>query len=454
MKNLKSEKGSITLFVLFSTIFFIMFLTTAYIASTNTERAQQESIARTKEIYEKDYENREEIYNSYIEESLPTGHKQLEYIESTGTQYIDIGIIGKYGLSTYARLSVSNTTNENKVLLGSRSGGDTRIYLGYRQYNSTINIGYRTEITSSTTPVRNVISEYKYSLNNGYAKVVKDGVEILSQTIETNYTNNTNLYLFGNNYGGNLNNAISCKLYSFKLYDNGTLIRNLIPCLDTAGVPCMYDTVTKQSFYNAGTGEFKYKLKQGVLPTGYKQLEYIESTGTQYINTNIHPVNHRTEVEFEITSLVNRLGEPVFGVDQYVSGDSKHRYHFTIYNNKYYWAVTTGENNAGTYTTGKHRVIYNDTENNVYLDNELIGNTLGVNISEGNVLFGYRKANDLYFHGKYYSCVITDNLTEQIILNLIPVLDENDKPCMYDLVSKQSFYNQGTGDDFVAGPEV
>lgn len=37
---------------------------------------------------------------------------------------------------------------------------------------------------------------------------------------------------------------------------NNELVRNFIPALDSQGKPCMYDTVTQQSFYNQGTGEF------------------------------------------------------------------------------------------------------------------------------------------------------------------------------------------------------
>ena len=48
----------------------------------------------------------------------------------------------------------------------------------------------------------------------------------------------------------------------FKLYENNKIIFNLIPALDVSKKPCMYDTVTKQSFYNQGTGEFLYKEKE------------------------------------------------------------------------------------------------------------------------------------------------------------------------------------------------
>ena len=47
------------------------------------------------------------------------------------------------------------------------------------------------------------------------------------------------------------------KIYYAKLFDNeSNIIWNGIPCLDTNGTPCMYDTVSGQTFYNQGTGEF------------------------------------------------------------------------------------------------------------------------------------------------------------------------------------------------------
>ena len=41
-------------------------------------------------------------------------------------------------------------------------------------------------------------------------------------------------------------------------YDNDKIIRNFVPALDTTNKPCLYDTVSKQPFYNHGTGEFLY----------------------------------------------------------------------------------------------------------------------------------------------------------------------------------------------------
>ena len=53
--------------------------------------------------------------------------------------------------------------------------------------------------------------------------------------------------------------------------------------------------------------------------------------------------------------------------------------------------------------------------------------------------------------GRIYYFTIYEN--SNITANFIPALDSNNKPCMFDTISKKAFYNQGSG-DFIAGPEV
>ena len=52
------------------------------------------------------------------------------------------------------------------------------------------------------------------------------------------------------------------RIYYAYIERNGEKIFNFIPALDNNGVPCMYDTVSGETFYNTGTGTFSYQLKQ------------------------------------------------------------------------------------------------------------------------------------------------------------------------------------------------
>ena len=48
------------------------------------------------------------------------------------------------------------------------------------------------------------------------------------------------------------------KLYGMKITINNVLTKDFLPALDSNNVPCLYDKVSKQYFYNAGTGTFAY----------------------------------------------------------------------------------------------------------------------------------------------------------------------------------------------------
>lgn len=65
MKNLKSEKGAITMITLITILFMISFLITSYILVANKVKTQKEMLAEIQSIYEPKA-TMEEIYNSYF----------------------------------------------------------------------------------------------------------------------------------------------------------------------------------------------------------------------------------------------------------------------------------------------------------------------------------------------------------------------------------------------------
>ena len=90
----------------------------------------------------------------------------------------------------------------------------------------------------------------------------------------------------------------------------------------------------------------------------------------------------------------------------------------------------------------------------IYIDDEYINTARQTEWQDdgyGMSLFGFRniETGEMISYGRHqvYSCQIyKDNI---LIRNFIPCLDENDRPCMYDTVSEQPFYNQGSGEEFL-----
>ena len=65
------------------------------------------------------------------------------------------------------------------------------------------------------------------------------------------------MYIFALNEEGSLKNLSGEKrLYSFRIYDGATLVRDFIPCKNPSGVVGLYEIVEGKFYQNKGTGEF------------------------------------------------------------------------------------------------------------------------------------------------------------------------------------------------------
>lgn len=64
MKKLKEEKGSMSLFVIVSMLFFVLFLTGVYMLSSLGQQRGISETAKIKEIYEKDVNQVDDIYET------------------------------------------------------------------------------------------------------------------------------------------------------------------------------------------------------------------------------------------------------------------------------------------------------------------------------------------------------------------------------------------------------
>lgn len=97
MKNIKNEKGSLALFVTIAMLFFMAFLLALFFSTANEQKTQLAVTARIKEIYEKDVNNIDEIYDTFVgkDENIPIYNS--EQLKKVGTgESIYISEVGKY----------------------------------------------------------------------------------------------------------------------------------------------------------------------------------------------------------------------------------------------------------------------------------------------------------------------------------------------------------------------
>ena len=202
--------------------------------------------------------------------------------------------------------------------------------------------------------------------------------------------------------------------------------------------------------------------RYGYTFTGWKlanftTIAYLESTGTQYIDTGVKLSDYKNnlifEADFQIVSL--DIGTQILaGV---TSGENRY-YVLTVGNNKF--TSTVSSNNTSTTMTNadnnRHTFISNTNTATAFLDGVSYNYTNANASSPYNItLFAKNDEGrkvDRFSTAKIYrvSMKTADNV---LIRDFVPALDENSTPCLYDRVERKFYYNQGTG-GFIAGPLI
>ena len=189
-----------------------------------------------------------------VAHNLPNGYTELQYIESTGTQYIDTGIIPTNRTSISAKATVLNL-NSGPSFFGSLSGNPlVGLLLGT---NST---GNGALFVNKTTDALNIQitanSIYEINLSGTTLSIQKSGEQAQTFTTTPIVETAGNICIMGRNEDGVVRRLGAFKYYYMKIYENGILVRDLIPAKNASSVVGMYDMVSGQFFTNAGTGTF------------------------------------------------------------------------------------------------------------------------------------------------------------------------------------------------------
>lgn len=183
---------------------------------------------------------------------LPYGYTQLDYIRSSGTQYIDTGFIPNN--NTRVTLDIDCLELGTIPYFGSRKAQNNQPSFTFWVLSTTsIRSDYGTlakvEVTRSDILGRKIVEMNKNNIKFGtYTKVNS------TQTFNTGI----NLLLLAVQSSTTTVDArrMKAKLYSCQVYDNGTLVRNFIPCKNPSGVIGLYDSINNKFYNNAGTGTF------------------------------------------------------------------------------------------------------------------------------------------------------------------------------------------------------
>lgn len=194
--------------------------------------------------------------------ALPSGYTKLDYIESSGTQYIDTGF--KPNQNTRCVIDIENLSSAQESFFGARASQNAA---SFTYFSLTATTG-RSDYGSSKQPMTFTNTVGRYTVDQNKNVCTANGVTATGTVNTFQLTNN--LYLMAVNQADAAIQNARVKLYSAKIYDNGTLVRDFIPCKNASGTIGLWDNVNSVFYANAGTGTFS---------TGKKHKTLIDGTG-------------------------------------------------------------------------------------------------------------------------------------------------------------------------------
>ena len=213
---------------------------------------------------------------------LPAGYAQIDYIQSSGTQWIDTGYLPKTNtclqadwqfIGTISRTgggpspigcSENSSTNSFSMNISTTSGQDNKFYTWFDKGSGKGGNSISLDVTTTIRTSRNTFTlDAKNGLAN-YGGVSKD-----VQKKTTTHSVNTFVLFGSKGDDGTVTPFKYCglRLFGFKIYEGETLVRDFVPCAKRVGttsfVAGLYDMAHPEageaSFYaNQGTGNFLF----------------------------------------------------------------------------------------------------------------------------------------------------------------------------------------------------
>lgn len=465
-------------------------------------------------------------------------YTRLDYIESTGTQYIDTGF--KPNQDTRVVMDVQLTASPTDVgnIFGSRTSATSNNFA----FNySTTSAAFLSDFADYTKSRLNFSFDAltRLSIDSNKTSITVNGTQ--QEHVLTAFQGAYNLCLLALNNAGTVQWYSKAKLYACQIYDNDTLVRDYVPVLRSDGVAGLFDLVNQKFYASSGSGNFvagvtvadgekelvatqttasgTYKIPFGesyILLAGkvdgyeapatkafiasqdnrtvdlqyltervtvnvssndnaisgfevsvvknemlgnatkYTRLAYIESTGTQYVDTGFKP-NQDTRVVMDFENKGNYSGMtiglcPFFGAR---NGSSSAVYALWIGATSYPHYGDVAYNKNGSFSIDINtRLVYDFNKNVVSIGDASITCSTSTFSTNYNLCLltinNYGTIESRKASGKLYSCKVYDNDT--IIRDYIPALRADGIAGLYDAVHDKFYPSNGTG-NFVSGGE-
>lgn len=416
---------------------------------------------------------------------LPDSYDRLEYIQCSGTQHIDTGCYPTSSTKIVADFEASGVFSGYAGLFGSRQQQASKTFCVF--LGSTDLIVQVGDVRSSSykPPWSGANKRMQYILDRNTFTYGQQKITLPKVTYSGAST--SSILILALKTGNAVDSRkVKGKLYSSRIYENDVLIRNFIPAKNKSTNQIgLYDNVNDVFYTNSGSGNFTagpiitYSdnpsiytrclnnnqftiLRQNEIR--YKELEYIQFNGNQFINTNVGSTN-ATRVLTKIFLDTNQPSAISDAVSIFGNRSTDSSRNFSLWKiNKNAFRADYG--NTRQYINlipeGDFEIDFNKNIVNINDTQTILNSSLG-EFSTNDLLriaSNYNRVADYSenlndarrFSGKlYYFKIYNQN---NLIRDFIPAKRVNDSAIgLYDNVENVFYLNEGS-DSFGEGPEI
>ncbi len=390
---------------------------------------------------------------------LPIGYREVEYLESTGTQWMDSNVPIAAKTNVRCKVVWTNISGSYPMLYGA-----WEVYALSSMPSGKLCIasgGYSGNNPWSSGPTIYANTEYEI-VHQPNTLTLNNTIYTIPNATVSNPVRDRHILMFAASITGNTpynwSTYAKARVYYFKIYNDSELVRNFVPCVRTSdGKPGLYDTVSSTFYVNAGTGEFSYGPYHDSyqinlyprLPLAYQEVEYINFSGAQQINTGTKFDMQNGACEITVQASTTSQNGMLLG--------SQGTYFWL-----YYYAGA-GRINLYVYASAQHYIqgipldlnkhVIDYRNKSLFIDDTMQGTfSQTLEMTTGNLFIGSYGGN-YFFQGKVFGCKIWD-ATNKLIRHFIPCYRKSDNVIgMYDIVNQKFYTNAGSG-TFTKGSDI
>ena len=188
---------------------------------------------------------------------LPQGYTEVEYIENKNMAYINTGFKPNQDTRMHMNMQMVTATSGGRYISAGGCWNCTPT-IAFDYESNTLNVKYgmvRGWTTYNSVTMDYDPHEYDFNKNEFYV----DGT-LVGSTSYTAFQCSYNLAIFAFLNSGNQGSSgeqLQGRMYWFKLYDDGTLIRDFVPCKNSSNVYGAYDLVN-DVFYPSANASYAF----------------------------------------------------------------------------------------------------------------------------------------------------------------------------------------------------